>query len=151
MSCKNLDSRSEKKKDKRNENSKSWYENETSNTDSLPQKKTSLNLAECNLEKTSFDKIPAEESITVQTRNVNKLKAKLGSKEEGSGQLRQRPATPQADRAKQLKMEWLNKDLDYTRKHDFPSKGLFIQYSLIYPSVNVILTISFRFSNNSRD
>ena len=99
MSCKNLDSRTEKKKDKRNENSKSWYENETSNTDSLPQKKTSLNLAECNLENTSFDKIPAKESITVQTRNVDKLEAKSGSKEEdGSGRLRHRPATPQADR-----------------------------------------------------
>ena len=97
-----MDSRSEKKKDKRNENSKSWYENETSNTDSLPQKKTSLNLAECNLEKihkTSFDKIPAEESITVQTRNVDKLEANSGSQEEeGIGRLRHRPATPQADR-----------------------------------------------------
>ena len=98
MSCKNLDSRSEKKKDKRDENSKSWYENETSNTDSLPQKKTSLNLAECNLEKTSFDKIPAEEGITVQTSNVDKMEAKSGSKKDDSGRLRYRPATPQADR-----------------------------------------------------
>ena len=96
-----MDSRSEEKKEKRNENSKSWYENETSNTDSLPLKKTSLNLAECNLEKihkTSFDKIPAEESITVQTRYVDK-EAKSGSQEEGgSVRLRHRPATPQADR-----------------------------------------------------
>ena len=96
MSCKNFDSRSEKKEDKRNENSKSWYENETAKADSPPIKKTSMDLDESNLEKickTSFDKLPAVE----QNKELDIVKAKSGSVEE-SGRPRHRPATPQADR-----------------------------------------------------
>ena len=102
MSCQNFDSRSEKKEDKRNENSKSWYENETSKADSLPIKKASMLLDESKLEmicKTSFDKIPAQENITVQNRELDIVKEKSGSGEEvDHGRLRPRPATPQADR-----------------------------------------------------
>ena len=102
MSCKNFESRSEKKEDKRNENSKSLYENETSKADSLPLKKTSLLLDKSNLEKickTSFDKIPAEENITVQNRELDIVKEKSGGGEEvDCGGPRPRPATPQADR-----------------------------------------------------
>ena len=33
-------------------------------------------------------------------------------------------------RAKQLKMEWLKTDHDFTKMHEYPSKGLFIFFIL---------------------
>ena len=98
MSCKNFDSQYVKKDDKRKENSKSLYENETSNADSLLLKKTSSNLDKSNVEKickTSPDKLPA----VIQNGELDIVKAKSDIVEEVDCERPQlRPATPQADR-----------------------------------------------------
>ena len=100
MSCKKLDSRPEKNKNKRKENSKSWYENETCKADSSLQN-TSLKLNERNLEKihkTSTDRIP-KVNIAVKEKKVQIMEKKSGNqKDVQCGQPSSRPATPQADR-----------------------------------------------------
>ena len=93
-----MDSRSEKKKDNRNENSKSCYENETSNMESPHPQKSSSNLDETTLEKnhiTSSVGLP-DDKITIKTK-VDNVKEKAENQVKiGCGQ--PRPATPQADR-----------------------------------------------------
>ena len=100
MSCKNLDSRPEKNKNKQKENSKSWYENETCKADSSLQN-TSLKLNERNLEKihkTSTDRIP-KINIAVKEKKVQIMeKNSVNQKDIQCGQPSSRPATPQADR-----------------------------------------------------
>ena len=89
-----MDSRPDKNNNKRNENSKSWYENETGKADSSHQK-ISLNLTDRNLEKihnASSDRIP-KENIAVKGNK------KSGNQEDVEcGQPSPGPGTPQADR-----------------------------------------------------
>ena len=99
MSCKNSDSRPEKNKNKRKENSKSWYENETCKADSSLQN-TSLKLNERNLEKihkTSTDRIP-KVNIAVKEKKVQIMEKNSGNQKDVQCGQPSRPATPQANR-----------------------------------------------------
>ena len=101
LSCKNLDSRPEKNKNKRNENSESWYENETGKADSSPQN-TSLNLNDRNLEKihkASSERIQKENITVKENKKFEIMEEKSGHQEDvGCVHPSPSPGTPQADR-----------------------------------------------------